>query len=95
VVGRSACIAADSEAGSSNLEARASFTTMQAFSQSPQPATRVLREGEMNGGYYYKLDNGVLRQRGEGPCREFIGVCRHEDGYQVYCSDCAKLAECR
>ncbi len=63
--------------------------------QNRQPATRVIWEGDMNGGYYCKLDNGVTRHKGEGPCTEFLGVCTHENGYKVNCSDCNKFGNCR
>jgi len=66
-----------------------------ASAQSRKPATRVIWEGDMNGGYYCKLDNGVTKQKGEGPCTEFLGVCTHEDGYKVNCSDCYKFGNCR
>ena len=64
------------------------------FSQN-SPATRVIWEGEMNGGYYCKLNNGVTKQKGSGPCTDFLGVCTHEDGYEVNCSDCNKYGNCR
>ena len=80
------------------LTALATFSILAATSasaQSRRPATRVVWEGDMNGGYYCKLNNGVTRRKGEGPCSEFLGVCTHENGYKVNCSDCNKFGNCR
>ena len=66
-----------------------------ASAQSRKPASQVIWEGEMNGSYYCKLDNGVNKRKGEGPCSEYLGVCTHEDGYKVNCSDCTPFGNCR
>jgi len=69
--------------------------TTQTSTQNRQPATRVIWEGEMNDGYYCELDNGVVKHKGEGPCSEYLGVCSHENGYEVNCSDCTPMGNCR
>lgn len=66
-----------------------------ASAQASKPATRVLFEGEVRGEYICKLDNGVTKAKGEGPCSDFLGICMHENGRKVNCSDCYKFANCR
>lgn len=57
-----------------------------------KPATSVIWEGQA---HVCHLNNGTVRQKGEGPCSEYLGVCIHDNGSKVSCSSCTPYGNCR